>query len=732
MSAVRATALRAGGACVRCRKGKTKCVYENGRAPCKNCAKGMHDCYLPSDSMSRGGHGVSPARTVPRTREALPSERSTGPASHADRHVHGAHGHGQSHHHSTAARSRTTAPVNEKVGPDMLEQCERVINKVLPACVAFHKPSFIQQLRSHSVDSVMVNALLCMAARHSPMLIQRFGKDQGPSQAAENFGLKASNYIWLALDAPTLADIQALCLMVIHEWGSRSAVRAYIYLGQAARMAQMYRVVHASRHHVDPAHFLAEESFRRTLWLIYILDCFLTSSPGRYPALSKLDIKDVALPCEDMNFNFGNPVSVRTLDGTAPPGCPNPAMMAPIGEFGHIVLATEAWRMVVEMMTTSTLETFSEEQCQILEAKVSQVRANLPNHFAERSGQMDLHITMGSGLTFAMIHMLLHCATIFINRRRILQIVASEGFTMDGWHMSAQSQLQTVERILDSSHRIISMLTALQSSTEPNMVCCLPIFMLFSGFTAGSTVAYLALKGLSPLHTHDTINTMVDKCLALMKEGSESWNLVLPWFRHLGVMGRVLEDTKFGEEPEHLSEDRMQTQRSPSIKDERMSQTDAPNEPMDYEQTPTHGGPPPVSQPQATLQIIPHEVRSSTPQGTSQTAPPAPMNPRNSEPPRPRPAGVTTINGNSLGHATAVAPSPPTGHQDVEVDSPEPASNGSNAGGVSSESAAVSKESDEKVDNMTPTELCAAFERQLLELDDLAAFMGGGVAPAPR
>lgn len=559
------------------------------------------------------------------------------------------------------------------------------------------------------------------------MLIQRFSKDQGSSQAAETFGLKASNFIWLALDAPSLADIQALCLMVIHEWGSRSAVRAYIYLGQAARMAQMYRVVHVNRHNNDPAHFLQEESFRRTLWLIYILDCFLTSSPGRYPALSKLDIKDVALPCEDMNFNFGNPVSVRTLDGTAPPGCPNPGIIAPIGEFGHIVLATEAWRMVVEMMTTSTLETFSEEQCLILEAKVSQVRVNLPHHFAERSNQMDLHITMGSGLTFAMIHMLLHCATIFINRRRILQIVTSDSFTMDGWHMSAQNQIQTVEHILDSSHSIISMLTALQRATEPNMVCCLPIFMLFSGFTAGSTVAYLALKGLSPLHTHDTINTMVDKCLSLMKEGSESWNLVVPWFRHLGVMSRVLQDANFGEEPEHIIEDRMHIQRSPSAKDEVLSQIDAPNESMDYEQTHAHVIPIQQPQTQATLQPIPQEIRSSTPQGTSLVAPSAPTDHRSSEPPRPRPSGVTTINGHSSNHNAPVAVSPPSDPQDVKVESPEPASNGSNAGRVSSETATASKESDEKVDNMTPTELCAAFERQLLELDDLAAFMGGGV-----
>lgn len=106
MSAVRATALRAGGACVRCRKGKTKCVYENGRAPCKNCAKGMHECYLPNESMSHGGHGVSPARTAQRVRESLPTERSTGAGAHADRHAQA--------HHSTAVTSRTTAPANEK------------------------------------------------------------------------------------------------------------------------------------------------------------------------------------------------------------------------------------------------------------------------------------------------------------------------------------------------------------------------------------------------------------------------------------------------------------------------------------------------------------------------------------------------------------------------------------------------------------------------------------------
>lgn len=74
-SVVRSTALRAGGACVRCRKGKTKCVYENGRAPCKNCAKGMHECYLPSESMGHGGHHLPP-RVPARSRESLTGDRT--------------------------------------------------------------------------------------------------------------------------------------------------------------------------------------------------------------------------------------------------------------------------------------------------------------------------------------------------------------------------------------------------------------------------------------------------------------------------------------------------------------------------------------------------------------------------------------------------------------------------------------------------------------------------------
>ncbi|KAK3290552.1 uncharacterized protein B0H64DRAFT_412778 [Chaetomium fimeti] len=685
-SVVRSTALRAGGACVRCRKGKTKCVYENGRSPCKNCAKGMHECYLPSESMSHGGHGVSPARVQQRARESLPSERTVSSTS------------GDRQAPPPSSVSRHVSTTAEKLTPELMQEGERVISKTLPACVAFHKPSFLQQLKNASMDPTMVNALLTTAARHSPAMIRRYGGHGGGSAAAEHFASKTIGLIMQAMDQPSLADIQALCLLVVHEWGCRNAVRAYVYLGQAARMAQMYRVVHTHLHQPEPDQFLQDESFRRTLWLIYILDCFLTSSPGRHPALSSHDVKDVSLPCLDMNYHFGSPVYVRTLNDASPPAMADPnGPLAEVGEFGHIVLATKAWRNVVEMMTTTSLETFSEAQCVALEQQIDMIRQSLPLHFADKPGQITLHITMGSGYTYAMIHSLLNCGTIFVNRRRILQAVTDENFSIEAWRLSSHTHGEAVDRILAASHSIIHSLLALEHGADKDSILCFPIFMLFSAFTAGSTIAYLTLKGLAPPDVIESAGSIVRDSLRLCQDGSESWPLVLPWQRHLSVMTKVLREVNTSRDIHESREDSKQPHRvSPSVKDDVVSQADTNPDPMDYDQAiPSVAHPPP----------------------------PASMEGRDSEPPAPRRPGITTINGGSAGASTPATASPPPPSLVPKADSPGATSSASVSG------MPQPPQPGPDVD-MSAIELCAAFERQLLELDDLAAFMGGGVPPS--
>ena len=623
----------------------------------------------------------------------------------------------------------TNKRVRKRLTPELLQECERVINKTLPACVTFHKPSCLQQLKNGSMEWTLVNALLTTAARHSPAMIRRYGGQLGGAgaaeRAAEHFAQKAGQLVMQSLASPSLADIQALCLLVIHEWGRKEAIRAYIYLGQAARMIQMYRIVLVQQRNSDPDQFLQDESFRRTLWLIYILDCFLTSSPGRRPALSTHDVVDIALPCADMNFNFGSPVVVRTIGGAAPSHAEPNTALSEVGEFGHIVLATRAWRNVVEMMTTTTLETFSDTQCLSLESDIDTLRQSLPPHFADKPGQINLHITMGSGYTYAMIHCLLNCGTIFVNRRRILQVVTEKNFTIDAWRMAAHTHLQTVDRIFAASYSIIHSLLALEHGADKDIMVCFPIFMLFSAFTAGSTVAYLALKGLAPSTVTESASSIVRDSLRLCQDGSESWLLVMPWAKHLGVMSKVLRDMKVLGRDREAREDSRATMHaaSPHIKDDVATPPENNNpEAMEFETVQPNNIGPGSQGPNAASPGTPTPTIEGP--GGSEVG---------GETPLVRRPGITTINGGSVPVDTRVATNSPPPHatpvlqhQQMKVDSPSAQSSVSQQGSANAHGASVPPGGADGMD-MTAKDLCEAFETQLLDFDDLAAFMGGGV-----
>ncbi|KAM5386822.1 hypothetical protein ACJZ2D_000115 [Fusarium nematophilum] len=583
--------------------------------------------------------------------------------------------------------------------PELIAECERVVSKTFPACVAFHKPSFVQQLKSASLDAALVYGLLTCAARSSPSLIRRYG---GPTQAAETFAAKAMTLINQNLDHPNLVDIQALCLIIIHEWGSRNAVRAYIYLGQAARMVQMYRILNSHHPSPDADQFLRDESLRRTIWLIYILDCLLTSTPGRYAALSPHDTSDVSLPCSDINFAFGNAVYAKTLhqhlDPTALP--PNQAV-SEVGEFGHIVLASTIWRDAVAMLTSTTLATFRDEDCAELIVKIEGLRASLPMQFVDKPGQINLHMTMGSGYTFAMLHCLLHCATIFVHRRRLLQEVTSSNFNLETFRLQPRCH-DVVDRLFTSCHGTISLLTAVEAGSEKDHIPCFPIFMLFSAFTASATVAYLSLKGLTPPNAVETAAHIVKDGLRFMSDGTDNWPLMGSWLRHLTVMQRVLNNDAAA--PGTLRQGSA-SRGAPGMKDEISSNADTNPDAMDYDQQTNAGG-------SVSGQANPNRSVSESVRGDSE--PPTAALPR-------RP-GVTTINGGSGGVSTPTTVSPPPGSaphgtmHDMKQSSPEMA-NGM----------VVGQDGQTTSQDMTAPELCQAFERQLLDLDDLAAFMGGGV-----
>lgn len=562
--------------------------------------------------------------------------------------------------------------------------------------------------------------------RSSPTLIRRHGN---PSAAADIYAVKAYGLVQNNLDHPTLADIQALCLLIIHEWGSRNAVRAYILLGQAARMLQMFRVLNS--HHTEQDQFHRDESFRRTLWLIYILDCLLTSTPGRFPALSIGDTADVSLPCSDINFAFGNAVHVRTLSqqlNTAPHAhAASPS--GDIGEFGYIVLASTIWRDVVHMLTTTPLQNFREEACVDLMAQIDGLRASLPMQFVDKPGQINLHMTMGSGYTFAMLHCLLHCSNIFLHRRRLLQEVTNPAINMDTFRGSGKAH-EIVDRLLTSCHGIIALLSAVEAGSEKDHVPCFPIVMLFSSFTASATVAYLSLKGLTPHTATETAAHIVEDGLKFMSDGTEKWPLMSSWLRHLGVMQRVLAN-----DANNANASRHNSAAPVGVKDEVSSNADTAlggahggggSDVMEYDNHGlghghghSHDGS--VPPPQHGPLPAPRQISDIPRDGSD---PPVAI---------PRRPGIATINGTSGGGASTpgtVSPppvGPPPQYQQVynpEIKQPSPELHHPNDG---SSVPPQELQQQHPGQDMTGPELCGVFERQLLEMDDLAAFMGGGV-----
>jgi hypothetical protein len=194
------------------------------------------------------------------------------------------------------------------------------------------------------------------------------------------------------------------------------------------------------------------------------------------------------------------------------------------------------------------------------------------------------------------------------------------------------------------------------------------------------------------------------------------------WLRHLTVMQRVLNNDAAA-----MTASRQNSQTNAGVKDEVSSNADsgAP-ESMDYHHDNHNNG----------TTVLPQQPQP--PHSLSETG-----GRDHSEPPAasaiPRRPGVTTINGITSDNGTHTASSlPPAGAPpahpaqptqttaqqfapyaptEAKQQTPDGQGNGMPA---QAEGSTTSQD-------MTAPELCSVFERQLLEMDDLAAFMGGGV-----
>ncbi|KAK0659542.1 putative transcriptional regulatory protein [Lasiodiplodia hormozganensis] len=471
-------ATRSATACIRCRRQKTKCLHDDNGQPCRGCVKAQQQCVFPGK--------------VPRAPRApviagLPPLANTPTAATAQ------HPQVQQPHKDASLPDRSD---QLELHPSHVQDCERALTLWPFPC--FHRPGFMRQLREGHLPQTLNYAVLSSGARASPGLIRHFGS---PGGASEFFAEKAQANIISSMDCPSVPDVQSLCLLAMHHWGSGRGIRAYVYLGMAARMAQMF-LPQATSHDED---FVAAETARRTIWTCFIMDQFLSCGNGR-PASIRAEELQIQLPCSEDDFHFGSAVTTPTLSGEIPSyallNCPK----ADVGEFGHMIRVSILWHRAVSWVMDPPADEQDDNEYHAIMAALHQWAKSLPSRQQDTPGKIDLHIQVGNGYSFAFTHSVHYCALIFLARKQLHRMGRRTGGRDTDADVTA-----VIDIIAHAARRVTALITTLDADASfinggadagvPPPAY--PIVVLFAAYTAASTVANMTLNGV-PMPTGDS------------------------------------------------------------------------------------------------------------------------------------------------------------------------------------------------------------------------------------
>ncbi|KAM7220089.1 hypothetical protein V8F06_004603 [Rhypophila decipiens] len=314
-------------ACRRCRRMRSKCLHEKGKAPCQACQEaglGPADCVFPV----RGQPDHDRDYRHPRMRAEKSNKRDP----------------------VKVRREILDAPVQSPLPSaapkfpkgvdewDLLPPLPEIIEAVNKFTRHYFQLGFIpkqqfpERLRTNprSVSVFYLLGILSVSARLTPSLVQRYG---GGVNAAETFMERATSVALNELyKEPDLEKCQAFYLLSIAQQGSGMKNKSAVNMAIAMRMATLMQL-HREETYVlvNPTKdlIIRAESARRTLWMLHSQDN-LHSGPRSPVSLSASDITTLLPSNEDDFANAREPKSRAALEDT-PPALNNPILVADAG-----------------------------------------------------------------------------------------------------------------------------------------------------------------------------------------------------------------------------------------------------------------------------------------------------------------------------------------------------------------------------------------------------------------
>ncbi|KAL1920060.1 uncharacterized protein VTP21DRAFT_1206 [Calcarisporiella thermophila] len=184
-----------------------------------------------------------------------------------------------------------------------------------------HKPTFMKQLQNNQVPPMLLYSVLAVSSRFSK---RRELQHDPPCLAGELFTNRALDLISQSWDQPSVATVQAMLILGVHEIGCARGSRAGMLLGMATRMAQ-----ELGMHHEIPDGLVMvptesgfiprkldwseQETRRRCFWVCFLIDRLCSAAIGRTQTIHELDC-EVFLPTEDEDYELERMVVTERLN----------------------------------------------------------------------------------------------------------------------------------------------------------------------------------------------------------------------------------------------------------------------------------------------------------------------------------------------------------------------------------------------------------------------------------
>lgn len=198
------------------------------------------------------------------------------------------------HHEPHPDQSRAEPLQLLLLPPDLQVLVEFYFHNVypLPSYAFLHPPTTIRQCSEGALDICLSYAIAAVASHHrGPAPPDRGAVELSWIQAAEDL-------VWKHLEAPSLARLQALLLVVLYRVETGAIQRAFMLSSLAARAAAALRL----NHERAAADGVSREVRRRTMWSLKLVERYFSTGLPEFE-LCPVDSIYLDLPCREHDFS---------------------------------------------------------------------------------------------------------------------------------------------------------------------------------------------------------------------------------------------------------------------------------------------------------------------------------------------------------------------------------------------------------------------------------------------